>query len=149
MQLSEHFTLAELTKSDTAARMGINNEPRATVIEKLVLVCENILEPVRNHYGVPFSPNSGFRCLALNREIGSSDKSQHVSGEAVDFEVPGISNKETALWVRDNCDFDQIILEFHKEEDPHSGWVHGGYRGDGKNRKSAVVFDGKTWSPLE
>ena len=149
MQLSEHFSLAELTKSDTAARMGINNEPRAKVIEKLVLVCENILEPVRNHYGVPFSPNSGFRCLALNREIGSSDKSQHVSGEAVDFEVPGISNKETALWVRDNCDFDQIILEFHKEEDPHSGWVHGSYRGDGKNRKSAVVFDGKTWSPLE
>ena len=149
MQLSEHFSLAELTKSDTAARLGINNEPRALVIEKLVLVCENILEPVRNHYGVPFSPNSGFRCLALNREIGSSDKSQHVSGEAVDFEVPGISNKETALWVRDNCDFDQIILEFHKEEDPHSGWVHGSYRGDGKNRKSAVVFDGKTWSPLE
>ena len=149
MQLSEHFSLAELTKSDTAARLGLNNEPGATVIEKLVLVCENILEPVRNHYGVPFSPNSGFRCLALNREIGSSDKSQHVSGEAVDFEVPGISNKETALWVRDNCDFDQIILEFHKEEDPHSGWVHGSYRGDGKNRKSAVVFDGKTWSPLE
>ena len=149
MHLSEHFSVAELTKSDPASRLGINNEPRAKVIEKLVLVCENILEPVRNHYGVPFSPNSGFRCLALNREIGSSDKSQHVSGEAVDFEVPGISNKETALWVRDNCDFDQIILEFHKEEDPHSGWVHGSYRGDGKNRKSAVVFDGKTWSPLE
>ena len=74
MQLSEHFSLAELTKSDTAARMGINNEPRAKVIEKLVLVCENILEPVRNHYGVPFSPSSGFRCAALNREIGSSDK---------------------------------------------------------------------------
>jgi len=149
MQLSEHFSLAELTKSSTAARMGINNEPRATVIEKLVLVCENILEPVRNHYGVPFSPNSGFRCLALNREIGSSDKSQHVAGEAVDFEVLGVRNKETALWVRDNCDFDQIILEFYKEGEPHSGWVHCSYRSEQKNRRSAVAFDGKTWGSLE
>jgi len=149
MQLSEHFSLAELTKSDTAARLGINNEPRALVIEKLALVCENILEPVRNHYGVPFSPSSGFRCLALNREIGSSDKSQHVEGEAVDFEVPGVGNKETALWVRDNCDFDQLILEFYKEGKPHSGWVHCSYRSEQKNRHSAVAFDGKTWSSLE
>jgi zinc D-Ala-D-Ala carboxypeptidase len=136
MQLSDHFTLAELTKSDTASRMGLNNEPGSTVIEKLVLVCENILEPVRNHYGVPFSPSSGFRCLSLNRALGSSD-------------VPGISNKETAFWVRDNCDFDQIVLEFYEEEKPKSGWVHCSYRGDGKNRHDTFAFDGKTWSSLE
>tara|TARA_R110000824_G_scaffold38780_4_gene118143 strand:+ start:5592 stop:6041 length:450 start_codon:yes stop_codon:yes gene_type:complete len=149
MQLSEHFTLAELTKSSTAARMGINNEPRAEVIKKLVLVCKNILEPVRNHYGIPFSPSSGFRCLELNQAIGSTDKSQHVLGEAVDFEVPGVSNRETAFWIRDNCEFDQLILEFHKEEDPNSGWIHGSYKGGGKNRKSSIAFDGKTWSLLE
>ena len=107
--------------------MGINNEPRAEVIKKLALVCRNILEPVRNHYGIPFSPSSGFRCLELNQAIGSTDKSQHVLGEAVDFEVPGVSNRETAFWIRDNCEFDQLILEFHKEEDPNSGWIHGSW----------------------
>jgi len=149
MQLSDHFTLAELTKSSTAERMGIDNEPGSEVIGKLTLVCENILEPVRNHYDIPFAPNSGFRCLELNREIGSSDSSQHVSGEAVDFEIPGISNKEVALWVQDNCRFDQLILEFYKEGVPSSGWVHCSYTSDEDNRHKAWIFDGKSWSLLD
>ena len=149
MQLSDHFTLAELTKSSTAERMGIDNEPGSEVIGKLTLVCENILEPVRNHYDIPFAPNSGFRRLELNREIGSSDSSQHVAGEAVDFEVPGVSNKEVALWVRDNCRFDQLILEFYKECVPSSGWVHCSYTSDEDNRHKAWIFDGKSWSLLD
>ena len=99
MQLSDHFTLSELTKSSTAERRGIANEPGSTEIENLITVCDQILEPVREHYGIPFAPNSGFRGLELNRAIGSSDTSQHVKGEAVDFEVPGIANKDVALWV--------------------------------------------------
>ena len=79
MKLSEHFSLSELTKSSTAERKGISNEPDEEAIENLILVCDQILEPVRNHYGKPFVPNSGFRCLELNRAIGSSDKSQHVT----------------------------------------------------------------------
>ncbi len=90
MILTEHFTLEELTKSDTASRKGIENEPDAEAIKNLIAVSTMILEKVRNHYGIPFSPNSGFRCLKLNREIGSSDKSQHVEGKAVDFEDSGI-----------------------------------------------------------
>ena len=148
MQLSDHFTLSELTKSSTAERLGIANEPGSTEVENLIMVCDQILEPVRNHYGIAFAPNSGFRCLELNRAIGSSDKSQHVTGQAVDFEVPGIDNKDVALWVVDNCQFDQLILEFYKEGEPSSGWVHCSYTIDGDNRKSSRVFDGKTWSAL-
>jgi len=149
MRLSDHFTLSELTKSDTAARHGIDNEPEDMEIENLIMVCDRILEPVRNHYGIPFVPNSGIRGLELNRKIGSSDNSQHVKGEAVDFEVPSIPNKEVALWVKDNCKFDQLILEFYKEGIPDSGWVHCSYTIDRDNRQSARVFDGKTWSDLD
>ena len=148
MQLSDHFTLSELTKSSTAERRGIANEPGSTEIENLITVCDQILEPVREHYGIPFAPSSGFRGLELNRAIGSSDTSQHVKGEAVDFEVPGIANKYVALWVMENCEFDQLILEFYKEGIPDSGWVHCSYIMEGDNRKSARVFDGKTWSDL-
>jgi len=63
--------------------------------------------------------------------------------------VPGISNKEVALWVKDNCEFDQLILEFYKEGVPDSGWVHCSYTIAIKNRKSARVFDGRTWTALD
>ena len=148
MKLSDHFSLQELTKSSTAERRGIANEPDDEAVENLIMVCETILEPVREQYGIPFIPNSGFRCLELNRAIGSSDRSQHTTGEAVDFEVPGISNKEVALWVKENCKFDQLILEFYKEGDPSSGWVHCSYVIEEDNRQSARIFDGKTWSDL-
>mgnify|MGYP003133962972 CR=1 FL=1 len=149
MMLSDHFSLEELTKSSTAVRKGIDNEPDSTARENLIVLCSEILEPVRTHYGIPFVPNSGFRCLELNREIGSSDRSQHVTGNAVDFEVPGVDNKEVALWVKENCDFDQLILEFYKEGEPASGWVHCSYDVDKEHRKSARIFDGKTWTDLE
>jgi hypothetical protein len=149
MQLSDHFTLSELTKSSTAERRGIDNAPGPTEIENMILVCDQILEPVRNHYGIPFVPNSGFRGLELNRAIGSSDNSQHVTGQAVDFEVPSIPNKDTALWVMENCEFDQLILEFYKERILDSGWVHCSYTMDRDNRKSARIFDGRTWTALD
>ena len=146
--LSKHFSLSELTKSDTAIRKGIDNTPNDQEVENLILLCNEILEPVREHYGIPFAPNSGFRCLDLNRAIGSSDKSQHVSGKAVDFEISGLDNKEVALWVMENCDFDQLILEFYKEGEPSSGWVHCSYDVDKEHRKSARIFDGRTWTAL-
>ena len=148
MMLSKHFSLAELTKSSTATRRGIDNDPDSTARENLIGLCSEVLEPVREHYGVPFVPNSGFRCLELNRAIGSSDSSQHVTGNAVDFEVPGVDNKEVALWVKENCDFDQLILEFYKDGEPTSGWVHCSYDVDKDHRKSARVFDGKSWTDL-
>jgi zinc D-Ala-D-Ala carboxypeptidase len=148
MMLSTHFSLSELTKSSTAVRKGIDNTPDDTAVENLIVLCRGVLEPVREHYEIPFIPNSGFRCLELNREIGSSDTSQHVTGNAVDFEIPGIDNKDVARWVMENCDFDQLILEFYKEGDPASGWVHCSYTLDGPNRQSARIFDGSTWTGL-
>jgi len=123
-KLSPHFTLGELIRSETAERKGIDNTPPPDVIPKLTRLCEEILEPVRGHYGVPFRPNSGYRSEALNREIGGSPRSQHCLGEAVDIEIGGISNYDLATWIRANLSFDQLILECHHRGVPNSGWVH-------------------------
>ena len=147
MQISKHFSLEELTRSDTAVRFGIDNEPGSEEIENLVRVCDMILEPVRHRYDTPILPSSGYRCLELNRKIGSSDKSQHTKGQAVDFEVKGIPNMEIALWIMDNLDFDQLILEFYKEGQPNSGWIHCSYVGK-ENRNEAKRFDGSSWNSL-
>lgn len=127
MQLSKNFFLNQLLKSKTALRHDIDNTPDQAQIANLKLVAENILQPVRDHFGIGFSPNSGFRCLAFNRALKSKDTSQHVSGQAVDIEVPGISNFDLATWIRDSLVYDQLILEFHTIGEPSSGWVHCSY----------------------
>ena len=147
MKLSEHFSLWELTKSQVADRKRIKNEPDKESIQNLKVICTSILEPVRRHYGKPIAPSSGYRCLALNRELGSSDRSQHTTGQAVDFEVPGVANMDLARWIMDNLLYDQLILEFYKEGQPNSGWVHCSYVGQG-NRKQAKRIDGRSWEAL-
>ena len=147
MKLSEHFSLWELTKSQVADRKRIKNEPDKESIQNLKVICTSILEPVRRHYGKPIAPSSGYRCLALNRELGSSDRSQHTTGQAVDFEVPGVANMDLARWIMDNLLYDQLILEFYKEGQPNSGWVHCSDVGQG-NRKQAKRFDGRSWEAL-
>jgi putative chitinase len=148
MQLSEHFNLKEFTKSETAIRKRIDNTPNAEHAQNLKNVCEKILEPVRNHFGKPVRINSGYRGPALNAAVGGSSKSQHCNGEAVDFEIDGLPNPELAKWVSENCDFDQIILEFYDpKEGPNSGWVHASYTTKGPNRKqklTALTENGKT-----
>ena len=124
MKLSENFSLAELVKSQTATRKGINNEPGTAEIENLIHLAKNILQPVREHFGKPVIISSGYRSPALCEAIGSSAKSQHAQGEAADFEIRGVDNKELAAWITKNCDFDQLILEFYDGVDPNSGWVH-------------------------
>ena len=124
MNLSEHFTLRELVKSQTAARMGIDNTPDSFALAYLDRLCRNILEPVREHYGVAFSSSSGYRSPELCEAIGSSRKSQHAKGQAADFEVPGIDNLALAEWVKENLKFDQLILECYMPGNPNSGWVH-------------------------
>ena len=124
MRLSRNFTLSELTRSQTATRRGIDNTPDDEQIKNLERVCSEILQPVREHFGVGFSPSSGFLSVALCEAIGSSSKSQHAKGEAVDFEIPGQDNKSVAEWVRDNLNLDQLILEYYTREDPTYGWIH-------------------------
>jgi len=141
MKLSKNFSLAELTRSATATRLGIANNPSMQNIANLRMLANDILEPVRESFGVPFSPQSGFRCLKLNRVLGSADTSQHVTGNAVDFEVPTVSNFALAMWIKDNLKFDQLILEFHHKGYPKSGWVHVSKKTE-RNRNQCLIFDG-------
>jgi len=140
MQLSPHFTLAELTHSNKAVELGIDNTPSEEVIERLKIVCCRILEPVRDHYGIPFKPNSGYRCLALNEALHGSKTSQHMMGQAVDFEVPGIANYDLALWISTNLVYDQLILENYTQGVPNSGWVHCSII-SGKNRMQCLTIN--------
>jgi len=94
MQLSENFSLLELTKSQTAARKGIDNAPSPEHQENLKRLCESILQRVRDHFGQVVSVSSGYRSAELCTAIGSKTTSQHAKGEAADFEIYGISNKE-------------------------------------------------------
>ena len=134
MKLTENFSLGELTKSQTAERKGIDNSPSTEHQENLKSLCEMILQPIRDHFGQVVSVSSGYRSPELCVAIGSSTKSQHARGEASDFEIFGVSNKELADYINENLDYDQLILEYWKESDPNSGWVHCSYT-NGSNRK--------------
>ena len=124
MRLSTNFSLAEMTKSQTATRKGIKNEPSTEHVENLIHLAETVLQPVREHFGKPVAISSGYRSPELCEAIGSSAKSQHAKGEAADFEIHGVDNKELATWISKNTEFDQLILEFYVPGDPNSGWVH-------------------------
>ena len=115
MKLTEHFSLEEMIKSQTGARKGIDNTPPPEVIESLKALCENVLEKIRIHFGRPVTVNSGYRGPKLNKATGGAKSSQHMTGQAADIEIAGISNKVLFCWIRDNLNFDQLILEFHKE----------------------------------
>jgi len=134
MQLSKSFTLNELTKSQEATRLGIDNTPNEEQIQNLKILCEKILQPIRDFYGMPLSVSSGYRSAALCEAIGSSAKSQHTKGQAADFEIFGVPNKEVAEFIVKNLEYDQCILEFWNENEPNSGWVHCSYSSN-SNRK--------------
>lgn len=140
MQLTEHFTLAEMIVSPTARRLGLSNNPTADHIANMKYVAEKILEPVRAHFGKPVKINSSYRSPLVNRAVGGSTTSQHTNGQAVDFEIEGISNKAVADWVADNLDFDQVILEFYVARDgANSGWVHASIKQNDQNRKQRLI----------
>ena len=110
MQLTEHFTLEELTVSPTAKKLGLSNTPTQEHIDNMKYCCEKILEPVREHFGKAVTINSSYRAPAVNKAVGGSNTSQHVNGQAIDFEIQGIDNKTVADWVADNLEFDQVKI---------------------------------------
>ena len=145
MNLSRNFSLLELTKSDTAIRLDIDNNPNADQIEKLKALCENVLQPVRDHFG-RVKVTSGYRSPELCAAIGSSVNSQHAKAEAADFECIGVDNAELADWIHKNLPYDQLILEFYTPGEPNSGWIHCSWI-DGTPRASylhAFKSEGKT-----
>ena len=134
MRLSNNFSLAELTKSQTAERKGIDNTPSPTHQANLKSLCTCLLQPVRAHFSQVVTVSSGYRSQELCLAIGSKITSQHAKGQAADFEIFGISNKELADYIHEHLDYDQLILEYWKESDPNSGWVHCSYS-ENQNRK--------------
>ena len=147
MKLTENFSLLELTKSQTAERKGIDNTPGPEHQENLQSLCTHVLQPIRDHFGQVVSISSGYRSPELCTAIGSKITSQHAKGEAADFEIFGVSNKELAAWIHYNINYDQLILEYWKGEDePNSGWVHCSYSENQKRRQylKAVKIDGST-----
>ena len=146
MKLSKNFSLKELTASQTAERKGINNNPNDDQITALQKLCENILQPVRDHYASPVTVSSGFRSEELCVAIGSSVNSQHAKGQAADFEIFGVPNAELAKWIIENLDYDQLILEFHKTDEPNSGWIHCSWIPEGRRASFLHAYrsEGKT-----
>ena len=132
--MTQTFSIRELTYSDTAIRLGIDNTPTDEILINLQNVVQFILEPISNNFNSQIVITSGYRSPALCQAIGSSATSQHAFGMAVDFEILGIPNKEVSDWIVNHLDFDQCILEFWKPEEANSGWVHISYN-KGNNRK--------------
>ena len=145
MQLSKHFTLEEFEKSQTATRKGIKNKAGSGEVKSLGDLCYEVLEPVRAKFDKPVTVTSGFRSEELCEAIGSKKTSQHAKGQAVDFEIAGIPNIKIAYWIENNCDFDQLILEYYSPTDGAKGWVHVSYNEKGSNRKQVLTFDGKSY----
>ena len=138
MKLSQNFSLRELTKSQTAERKGISNEPSEEHIENLKLLCTKILQPIRDHFGI-VSVSSGYRSPALCEALGSKSTSQHARGQAADFECYGIDNNKLFEWATKNVTFDQAILEFYNG-DPESGWIHMSYNEDNNRSETLRAF---------
>ena len=137
MKLSANFQLSELVKSQTAERKGIPNNPSPAHIDNLKALCVNVLQPIRSHFEAPVMISSGYRSPELCIAIGSKITSQHATGNAADLEVPGIDNKILATWIKENLEYDQLILEFYRDGEPDSGWVHVSWNSD-KNRSNSL-----------
>ena len=146
MKLTENFSINALTKSQTAERKGIDNTPSTEHQENLKKLCENVLQPIRDHFEQVVSVSSGYRSPELCIAIGSKTTSQHAKGEAADFEIFGVSNKELADYIHFNLNYDHLILEYWKESDPNSGWVHCSYSESNNRRQYLRAYkeNGKT-----
>jgi len=139
VNLSENFTLEEFTFSNTVKKSGQNilNVPSKKEIASAVALCENVLQKVRDKFG-PTHIYSGYRNQQVNKLVGGSPNSQHMKGEAADIAVKGYDNYKIACWIRDNLEFDQLILEFRNPEEFGSGWIHVSYS-EGNNRKESLT----------
>ena len=144
MQLSKNFSLEEMERSQTAQRMGIKNKAGSCEIKNLTDLCYNVLEPCRAKFEKPIRISSGYRSEELCGAIGSKKTSQHALGMAVDMEIPSESNLKVALWIQNNVDFDQLILEYYTGE-ANSVWIHVSFH-EGNNRKQVLTIDVKSYS---
>ena len=141
MQLSKNFTLDEMLYSDTAKRKGIRNDIHdpATIVPNLKALCENVLQPTRDHFG-PLTVSSGYSNTQLSLILGRKTTSQHHFGLAADIVSKSVKNYDIAKWISQNLTFDQLIYEVRRRgvNGPVYDWVHVSYRADGQNRKQVL-----------
>jgi hypothetical protein len=149
MKLSEHLSLSEVVRSESAKRRGISNMPTEAHIANFKLLAEKVFQPIREHFRCPIHISSGYRSKELNAAIGGSLTSQHCQGEAIDIDMDGtpngVTNRMVFDYIKDNLEFDQLIYEFGDANNPD--WVHVSYESSGKQRKQilkAVRNNGKT-----
>ena len=140
MNLSKNLTLHEMTRSETAKRKGVSNQPTEEHIANMIVLAEKIFQPIRDHFGVPIHVSSGYRSAALNKKIGGSKTSQHMKGEAMDIDMDGtntgVTNVQIFNFIRANLIFDQLIWEFGNSSNPD--WVHVSYNTSGTNRRHVL-----------
>lgn len=134
MNLSSNFTLHELTYSITANANGINNVPNQDVVKNLKALCEHVLQPLRNHLGVPVIVTSGYRSPILNKRIGGAPNSQHILGMAADFVTPQKDLKVSFDYIKNYLEYDQLLYEHSKDG---TTWIHVSYKAAG-NRRQAI-----------
>jgi len=134
MRLSNNFVLSEVTRSNAAKRLGIDNGPNKDHLRNIQRLVSNLVQPMRDALG-PIRISSGYRNPNVNRAIGGSTKSQHCKGEAMDLQFWNdgkISNKEIYDWVlKSGVEFDQMINEFD------FAWIHISLKKEG-NRKQVL-----------
>jgi len=146
MKISDHISMKEALRSNTAQRLGINNMPDNETLVTMQVTAQHIFEPLRNHFNEPIYISSFYRSPELNKAIGGSTNSQHCKGEAIDIDdvYSKASNADFFNYIKDKLEFDQLIWEFGDDENP--AWVHVSYN-LGKNRMrilKAIKENGRT-----
>ena len=129
--LTSHFSLAEFTRSATASQHGLPNQPPQEVIDRLRLLCQHVLEPLRQHLGCPITVTSGYRHPRVNALVGGVPGSQHQRGEAADIRIPRHLMPQAYMYIRDHLPYDQLILE--------PSWIHVSYRRGHCRRQEIII----------
>lgn len=148
IKLSKYITYSEAVRSEWASRNGVDNTPNPDQLTNIKLLCERVLDPIREYYGKPLIATSLFRCFAVNMRVGGSKTSHHLCNAgyaACDFEIAGISNQQVFDDIRSGkiaVKYDQLINEF-----PPEGWIHISYSSQAVNRGQNLIahnLNGKT-----
>lgn len=146
MKLSNDFTLAELTNSHTAKKLGINNEPNEAELQNLRYLCEKVLQPTRDYFGSAINITVGFRNKKLNNAVGGSSTSFHLKGCAADLdnENSEVTNKMIFDYIRKNLPYTELIWEKGTSKEP--GWVHVAIaKGRELEKETLKTLDGKKY----
>lgn len=135
----KYFTFAEFERSETAQKRKIDNTIPDNIKPNIVALVDNVLDPLRTMWGKPLIVSSGYRCPALNKAVGGSKTSQHMSGQAADIDA-GTRADNKALFhvlINSKLPFDQLIFE-KGDIDEGPDWLHISYKSVGRNRRQIL-----------